>query len=336
MIMSSGPFTAFIDDASLSAQPATPSPATPAPTYVPGPTPGPSPASTPPPTSGTTPAPGPETPGPTVTPTQEPDVFSVLTNGGFEIARADGTAYGWHKIGGEAATTTAYRREGDRALEIVSQTPSTKWAFQTVLVMPGAWYEASAWARAEDPGSELLVRLSWYRSADGSGQAISSADSAVVIGGEGFTRLSTGPAQAPPDALTVKLRLLFRPNSPSTSRAFFDAASLSDSAPGAAETAAAPTRAAPARRSGPSRGSAVVAAAGPESVTSAGGPLAGRVNTDLANVRGPDGVPAPSAAPSHGPGNTSPWEVLALIAVLGSLAGIAAVFARELTRQDTE
>jgi outer membrane biosynthesis protein TonB len=196
----------------------------------PSPTPAAAPAPTPTP-EGPTPSPdasGGPTPGSTPTatpdpPPEEPLVFASLTNGGFEQAGADGVPYGWRKVGGTIAVTAAVKAEGQRALEFRSATASTKWAYQTLTVDPSRWYQASVQALNGHPGvGEVFLRISWYESEDGSGSAISSADSPLLGAAAAFALLTTGPVQAPSEARSAKVRLMLRPAGNGEMRAYFD------------------------------------------------------------------------------------------------------------------
>ncbi|HWQ28014.1 MAG TPA: carbohydrate binding domain-containing protein, partial [Dehalococcoidia bacterium] len=133
-----------------------PPPASPTPTGTPTDEPAPTPTLTPTPTV---------SPSPTVTPTPGPG--EGLRNPGFEEV-ADGVPVAWQKYGGELVTT-ARARSGERAGLLRSDSDATKWAYQTVLVEGGAWYEFDAWVLSEDPAVErALLRVSWYASPDGS------------------------------------------------------------------------------------------------------------------------------------------------------------------------
>jgi len=114
------------------------------------------------PTAAPTPPPG-STPG-------APTVFSQLTNGGFEDDGANGAPQGWRKIGGTAESTSSPVRSGNRALALTSETTATKWAYQTVAVDGGQFYQAGAFARYTDADVKaVFLRTSWYASADGRG-----------------------------------------------------------------------------------------------------------------------------------------------------------------------
>lgn len=214
--------------------PRTPTP-TPAPPSPPTPTPTPNaPEATPlpPPTPTPTATPLPLQPPPTATatatatPLVEPKVFPALTNGGFERAREDGTPWGWRKFGGQIARSAAVRAEGSYSLAFRSTTASTKWAYQTVAVTGGRWYTLSALARKDDPNAaQVFLRISWYRTADGSGPALASDDStgALTRDEPRFRALTTGPVQAPPQARSARLRLMLRPASHQPAVVYFDA-----------------------------------------------------------------------------------------------------------------
>jgi hypothetical protein len=247
LIQAESPFTIHLDDFAFSGPsyvppPATPPPqATPAPQVTPHPTPlppGKTPGPVPTPTR--TPRPGPSPKATASAPgNAEPDSFPHLINGGFEDRRGDGTPYAWHKQGGEISTVTEHRTEGERGLVLTSDTTATKWAYQTVSAQPGAYYEASVQAFAGPGAESAFLRLSWYASADGTGQAIASIDSldaAVQATAGAFRRLTTGPVQAPADANSVKLRLMLRPASGEPAAAYFDDAQFGPTEPAPGET----------------------------------------------------------------------------------------------------
>lgn len=160
------------------------------------------------------------TPTLTVTPTVSPSPTVTLTPGPGEALRnpgfeevADGVPVAWQKYGGELVTT-ARARSGERAGLLRSASDATKWAYQTVLVEGGAWYEFDAWVLSEDPAVErALLRVSWYASADGSGAALATADSTSALGepGRAYRHLTTGPVQAPPEARSARPRILLAP-----------------------------------------------------------------------------------------------------------------------------
>lgn len=222
------PFSVYLDDFSLDG-PAPGTILTPTPTPAPNPIPTPATSPTPAPTGVPLATPSPR-PAPAATPVVAPAFFPMLTNGGFEDLDNDGMPYGWRKFGGQMSSVGDPRLEGSRALALASGTVSTKWVYQTVSVEPGGYYEASVSGLKNDPGSEsLFLRLSWYASPDGDGSAISSIDSveALEANTPAFRTIFTGPVQAPPDARSVRVKLMLRPVSASPTGAYFDDARLS-------------------------------------------------------------------------------------------------------------
>jgi hypothetical protein len=219
--------TAYFDDVAFAVTSSpTDTPAIPTPTHTGAVTPVPT-------APGRTPTPRPTNdssnpPDPTESPADdgpgEPDSFSSLVNGGFEEAREDGTPYGWHKVGGSFAVSPANRTEGELGLQITSDTAATKWVYQSVQVSPGAYYRATAWAMNAASGDDLILRVSWYPTSNGSGSATSDVDSLATVSGApaGFRLLDTGAVRAPSGAHAARIRLLLRPASVQTTHAFFD------------------------------------------------------------------------------------------------------------------
>ena len=322
------PFEVHLDDfafsgpAALPAPPPTPPPATTPPPAVtptaqpPGATPTRTPRRTT--TPARTPQPTDDAPGnaPT-TPSTEPVVFDQLVNGGFEQLRSDGTPYGWRKQGGEMTTVSEPRTGGSRGAAITSQTTSTKWLYQTVVVRGGAHYEASVDAKA-GPGSEsVFLRVSWYGSSDGSGPAIDSVDSMEIAApaDTSVKRLSTGVVEAPPGAGTAKVRLMFRPISKAVATAYFDSAEFAGTLADVqttAELASSGAVSAVGRRGGRIEpGSGTDAGAGP-----AGGTPLRLANVKLAQRDGP----SPLAA---GGGGSDAWAIALALGVAVTAIGIA-------------
>ena len=198
--------------------------ACPNPTAIPTPTPTATP--TPEPTLAPTPAvsPTPSVPTPAASAVVEPTLFPTLVNGGFEDVREDGTPYGWRKIGGEISASSATSAEGDLSASLLSRTESTKWLYQAVSVEGGSYYQLRAMALKDDPAArEVLLRVSWYASADGSGSQLSTVDSsALAEDSPEFVALDTGPVRAPPEARSAKVRLLLRPKSATPVVVYFD------------------------------------------------------------------------------------------------------------------
>ncbi len=186
------------------------------------------PTRSPEPTASRTPTPSPVRPSATPS---EPKVFSSLVNGGFEEVREDGTPYGWRKIGGAIAVTGSPIAAGSRALEVKSETSSTKWAYQTVSIGGGRYYVASAMAWNNDPDAEaVFLRVSWYTSEDGSGEAIGNEDSIDALGpGSGNWRsLATEPMEAPVMARSARVRLMLRPAGEVEAIVYFDSVKLTE------------------------------------------------------------------------------------------------------------
>jgi hypothetical protein len=243
-----GSFTVYLDDFSLTETepPATDTPGVP--TATPSPTPTPSlsasPAPTAPPSVSPTathaptaspvptasPTPAPQTPVPTPA---EPRVFEGLANTGFEDLRDDGTPYAWRKIGGTLGTSDR-AHAGQRSLSLASATASTKWAYQAVAVQAGANYQGGVYAMQDNatPG-ELFLRVSWYATGDGSGEAIATDDSTQTISqnANNFALLQTDPLEAPAGALTAAIRLMLRPADSAEATALFDDAGFAEIEP---------------------------------------------------------------------------------------------------------
>ncbi len=186
----------------------------------------------------------PDTATPTPAPSAEPQLFPALTNGSFEYVREDGTPYAWRKFGGEIAATDTAHVDGDLALQFVSRTASTKWAYQVVTVDAGRAYEFAGFTAAGAGASQAFLRVSWYASADGTGSMIASEDSPSTSSATAaFQHLTTGAIEAPAGAYSAKLRLMLRPASAATAVAYFDslsfdetAVTLEDSGPAASPT----------------------------------------------------------------------------------------------------
>ncbi len=162
-----------------------------------------------------------DTSGPPASPTPS---HGLLVNGGFE-AQEEGRPVGWRTQGGVLLQTDEHVRTGRFAGGFWSATESTKWAYQTVGVTPAAWYEMGAHIYHDDPRvGAALLRISWYASADGSGQAVATVDSTAVLAeAEGRWRyLTTGPVLAPPGVHSAKARVLLRPRSAVSAAIYID------------------------------------------------------------------------------------------------------------------
>ena len=215
-LVSDGPATLCIDSLRLVSEDEPPtavptSTATPVPgsSATPTPTASPLPATssaTPPASSSTTPS---ATASPqasataTVTATSGPSF--VFTNGGLEQGLV-----GWSKYGG-TLTTTSDALSGSTAGLLISETDSTKWAYQAVHIDPSQYYEFSGSVGADAGVREAYLRISWYPTTDASGSALSTADSLQRAGPGGYTFLTTGPVKPPPEAVSARVRIVLAP-----------------------------------------------------------------------------------------------------------------------------
>ncbi|MDA1004771.1 MAG: cadherin-like beta sandwich domain-containing protein, partial [Chloroflexi bacterium] len=157
-----------------------------------------------------------------------PPLAEVVFNGDFEaVSPLDGwSAYG--------ATLTAISGGSDgssTAALLASETGSTKWLEQPVLVNAGAWYEARAWLAANPGVDAAWVRLAWYGTPDASGAQLATADSPMTTSGDAPAQYSTGVAQAPAGALSARLRVMLRPTGDAPASVVVDDAALLVAAP---------------------------------------------------------------------------------------------------------
>ncbi|MCK9520268.1 MAG: hypothetical protein M0R74_14775, partial [Dehalococcoidia bacterium] len=168
-------------------------------------------------------------PAPTMSAPDAPKAGELLRNGGFEQV-LNGRPSGWANQGG---TLRADRgaAQGSWAASLDSTTDRTKWIHQVVPVKAGEWYEASATGRVRSGATQIFVRVSWYRSHDGSGSNFAQHDS-DVSSSTAWTPLTTGPIQAPSGARSARVRLMLRPLS-GAAAVSFDEASFVGEAPGA-------------------------------------------------------------------------------------------------------
>ncbi len=197
----------------------------------------PQPSKTPPPDVTFTRTPtGTRTASPTKTPTKTPAaavVSGVLRNGGFEAANDDGAPADWQKYGG-TLNVSDRARTGTRAASLQSDTDSTKWLYQTVLVDGSESYEFSAWLLHDDVSvSSTFLRVSWYASDDGSGTASGTADSTERLTSSlaEYRILTTGAITAPPDAGSARLRIMLAPISGATATIYADDAVFQPAVP---------------------------------------------------------------------------------------------------------
>lgn len=230
------PLALVLDEASLTETPAPPSTVTPSPsvgasppanetrvptpprtrTPLPTPTTGTSGQGTLPARRGTPPT----VPRPVLVPTAAAD-GNLLVNGGFELADDEGPAF-WSKFGGDLVLE-GEAVEGARAASFLSNSDSTKWVNQVLPVTPGRLYAGSAQARVTAGAAELFLRISWYRAADGSGEALGEDDSLVATSSR-WSPITVGPVRAPAEARSARFRLMLRPSGPAS--ALFDDARL--------------------------------------------------------------------------------------------------------------
>jgi len=322
LVQADSAFSVHLDDFVFSGPAAIPPPVTTPPTPVVTSPPAPptaTPLRTPAPVPSPTRTPAGATAGPTPAPAVEPNVFSDLVNGGFEQLRPDGSPFGWRKQGGEMGTVTEPRTEGLRALALISGTSSTKWVYQTVNVSGGLHYEASVVVVAGSGSESAFLRLSWYASEDGSGQAISSVDSleAASDGDGKFRMLTTGPVQAPPGAAGLKFRLMLRPVSDGAAAAYFDAAALRQTPAGTADVVTARAGAASAR--GSSAGGQQVAEAG-HAVIPGDATVGGATPIELANVKP---VRAAADQPAVSGQGRDDWAIVTALGIALVAIGLA-------------
>ncbi len=186
---------------------------------MPAPAPGPMPTATAPPDAtaplATTPVATAATPAPS---------DGLLFNGGFESEEAGGLV-GWRSYGGLLTQVDAPVRSGRFAGRFASATVATKWIYQTVAVAPAEWYELDGYVSMGDPGvAGVLLRISWYASADASGSALATVDSTTRLEepASRYRYLTTGPVQSPEGAHSAKARILLRPASADSAVIYID------------------------------------------------------------------------------------------------------------------
>jgi hypothetical protein len=248
--------------------------------------------------------------------------------------RSDGTGYGWDNFGGVDKVVSGPAVDGERAMELTSSTDSTKWVQQTVRVQGGAWYAASGWGQSAT--GDVFLRLSWYASSDGSGSAIDNQDSSITAPGQSFALMPTGGVQAPADAHSVKVRLMFRPGAGASS-AVFDAVTFGPSSPDAAidpgeggSTSSGGSGTRTGSRSGSRTAGAtnhVLSAAAQGSGMMPGDSATGPLFNQPPNPAGE--ATSPASAESQGS-----VSLPLLLLVLIPLSGIIAILLREVLRRD--
>jgi hypothetical protein len=147
-----------------------------------------------------------------------------LLNGGFEEGEGDRPA-AWQKFGGFLYRSTALSRSGSFAGALSSATAATKWAYQPVIVEPGRWYGFQGFVlKNGPPESTVLLRISWYSTADASGSSLAGSDSPEVLSGgdPSFRYLSTGSVEAPAEARSARARVMLVPASAAPEGIYMD------------------------------------------------------------------------------------------------------------------
>ncbi len=154
------------------------------------------------------------TPRPTATsaPTETPSPGLVFVNGDF----SDGL-YGWQKYGGSLSASGG-------AGVLSSESASTKWAYETVAVDPGSYYEFSASLKPDDGVASAYLRVSWYAAGDGSGSALDTTDSTEKIAGPSasYQSVTTGAVAPPSSAHSARLRVMLSPAGAGSATLYFD------------------------------------------------------------------------------------------------------------------
>lgn len=146
-------------------------------------------------------------------------VFPTLVNGNFEVlAPLDG----WDNVGGTLSTVSPGLDGTGRAALLTSSTDSTKYAFETVTIEPGAWYAARASLRPSGDASAAWLRVAWYASTDGSGSQLAVADSNLVTTRDVTGTATLAASQAPSTARSARVRVMLRPASASAAAVVAD------------------------------------------------------------------------------------------------------------------
>ena len=232
-----------IDDVSLDGPPAPPSTPTSAATLTPPPSSTPVPGATGTSASTGTPAPSATaTEVPTATP---PEMASgYLLDGGFEEA-SGGALVGWESYGGTLQQTATHRRSGSFAAAYISDSESTKWAYQSdPRAVRSAAYVFDGYVLLDDANvSAVFLRVSWYASDDASGQAIGTTDSTERLTGDdpSFRYLTTGAMLVPLGTHSAKVRAMLVPLSSARATIYLDDMSLREAPPDSLATPVAPS-----------------------------------------------------------------------------------------------
>ena len=145
---------------------------------------------------------------------------NLLLNSGFE----DGIS-NWSKYGGTLGTSSSIVNSGTVSATLTSTTSSTKWIYQVVSVTGGTFYSFSGYVQKNDSNiSSILLRTSWYSSADGGGSELSHTDSTATLtdNNSSFQLLSTGSVVVPDDANSARAKAVVAFSSTSQTIAYFD------------------------------------------------------------------------------------------------------------------
>ncbi|RLT36147.1 MAG: hypothetical protein DWI59_00965 [Chloroflexi bacterium] len=173
-----------------------------------------------------------------------PQVFLTLTNGNFE-----GGLYCWARVGGTADISAGVIGSGAPSLAAIlsSQTDSTKWLEQTIVVAPG-WYAASVRLRLQGEASAGWLRIAWYTSIDGSGTQTAVVDSPLLLVTHETREVRLGPVAVPEGVRSARVRIMLRPKGTAAASILVDDVQFATTAAPSAPVAAAvvvPTPAAP-------------------------------------------------------------------------------------------
>ena len=156
-----------------------------------------------------------------------------LLNGGFEEGVEDMPAV-WQKFGGFLFRSAAFPRSGSFAGAFSSDTASTKWVYQPLLVDPGRSYAFHGFVLKNGASdSTVFLRISWYSSSDASGSSFASSDSPESLSGSdpSFRYLSTGSVTAPGEARSARARIVLVPASATSETIYLDDFALEETAP---------------------------------------------------------------------------------------------------------
>ena len=186
----------------------------------------------------------PTIPPATSTAVAAPQVFLSITNGSFE-----GGLFGWDRVGGSAELSAGVIGSGATSLAVMlsSQTDSTKWLQQTIVVAPD-WYAASARLRLLGEASAGWLRIAWYTSLDGSGTQTAVVDSPLLLVTHETREVRLGPVAVPEGIRSARVRIMLRPKGTAAASILVDDVQFATTAAPSAPVAAAvvvPTPAAP-------------------------------------------------------------------------------------------